>query len=163
MTRFTLFAALLAFLTCSAHAADEPKGDKVEFSLHGGHFEKNNAGLKGDQSFLLLTTREGFDKIFGAGFVMGKKPNVVPKDAFDKNVVVATIKRGNAVTNYEVEKVTLDKDGTLYVQYKATTNPANPAGTATFASPLIISVPKDKVKKVTFIENGKTVGTAEAK
>jgi hypothetical protein len=160
MTRFALLAASLVLFAGSARAADEAKGEKVEFVLHGGHFEKNNAGLKGDQSFLLFTTREGFDKIFGAGFVMGKKPNVVPKDAFDKNVVVATIKRGNSLTTYEVEKVTLDTDGTLYVQYKST---AGAAGTATFASPLIISVPKDKVKKVAFIENGKTVGTAEAK
>ena len=129
-------------------------------TVHSGHFEKNNAGLKGEQSFLLLTDREAFDKIFGAGFVMGKKPNVVPKGAFDKSVVVATIKRGNAITTYDVEKVTLDKDGTLYVQYKAT---AGPAGTATFASPLIVTAPKDKVKKIAFIENGKTVGTAEAK
>jgi hypothetical protein len=160
MTRFALLTAVFSLLALSARAADEPKGDKVEYTLHGGHFEKNTVGLKGDQSFLLLTTREAFDKVFGTGFVMGKKPNVVPKDAFDKSVVVATIKRGNAVTTYEVEKVTLDKDGTLYVQYKATTGPA---GTATFASPLVVTAPKDKVKKVAFIENGKTVGTAEAK
>ena len=160
MTRIALFVIVPLALLAPAGGADEPKGDKVEYTLHGGHFEKNTAGLKGDQSFLLLTNREAFDKIFGAGFVMGKKPNVVPKDAFEKNVVVATIKRGNAITTYEVEKVTLDKDGTLYVQYKATTGPA---GTAMFATPLIISAPKDKVKKVTFIENGKTAGTAEAK
>jgi hypothetical protein len=147
-------------LALSANAADEPKGDKVEFVLHSGHFEKNNAGLKGDQSFLLFTDRAAFDKIFGVGVVMGKRPPVVPKDAFDKNVVIATIKRGTAITTYEVEKVTLDKDGTLYVQYKATTGPA---GSAMFASPLVVSAPKDKVKKVSFIENGKTVGTAEAK
>jgi hypothetical protein len=160
MTRTVPLAVALVLFAGSARSADEAKGEKVEFVVHGGQFEKNNAGLKGDQSFLLLTTREGFDKIFGAGFVMGKKPNVVPKDAFEKSVVAATIKRGNAITTYEVEKVTLDKDGTLYVQYKAATGAA---GTASFASPLIISAPKDKVKKVTFIENGKTVGTAEAK
>lgn len=160
MTRFVAFAAVCITFAVSADAADEPKGEKVEFAVHGGHFEKNNAGLKGDQSFLLLTTNDAFDKIFGAGFVMGKKPPVVPKDAFDKNVVIATIKRGNAITTYDVERVTLDKDGTLYVQYKATTGAP---GTATFASPMIVSVPKDKVKKVSFIENGKTVGTAEAK
>jgi hypothetical protein len=91
---------------------------------------------------------------------MGKKPNVVGKNAFEKNLVVATITRGNAITKYEVEKVLLDKDGLLSVLYKAT---AEPPGTARFASPLIITVPKDKVKKVAFIENGKTVGTAEPK
>jgi hypothetical protein len=157
MTRTALFAIALVSLAGVGRAADEAKGEKVEFAVHTGHFQKNDAGLKGDQSFLLLTTPEGFDKVFGAGFVMGKKPNVVPKDAFDKHVVAATIKRGNAITTYDVEKVTLDKDGTLYVQYKAT---AGPPGTATFASPLIVSAPKDKVKKVEFIENGKSAGTA---
>jgi len=160
MTRFALLTAVCFALVAPAGAADEPKGDKIEYTLHGGHFEKNTAGLKGDQSFLLFTDRDAFDKIFGAGFVMGKKPPVVPKDAFEKNVVVAVITRGKAITTYEVEKMTLDKDGTLYVQYKATTGAA---GTATFASPLVVSAPKEKVKKVAFIENGKTVGTAEGK
>jgi hypothetical protein len=159
MTRPALFAVAVALLAAPA-GADEAKGEKVEFAVHDGQFEKNNAGLKGDQSFLLITTRAGFDKVFGAAFVMGKKPNVVPKDAFDTRVVAATIKRGNAVTTYEVQKVTLDKDGTLYVRYTAT---AGPPGTATFASPLIVTAPKDKVKKVAFVENGKTAGTAEAK
>lgn len=159
MLRVALVASLALF-ALPARGADEAKGEKVNYDLHTGHFEKNNAGLKGDQSFLALGTFEAFDKVFGAGFVMGKKPNVVQKGTFEKNLVVATITRGNAITTYTVEKVTLDKDGTLYVQYKAT---AGPAGTATFASPLIVSVPKDKVKKVAFIENGKTAGTAELK
>jgi hypothetical protein len=158
MIRFALLVSGFALVVLSARGADEPKGTKVEFTVHGGQFEKNNAGLKGDQSFLLITNRTAFDKVFGAGFVMGKKPNIVPKNAFDTKVVVATIKRGKSITTYDVEKVTLDKDGTLYVQYKAT---AGPPGTATFASPLIISVPKDKVKRAVFIENGKTVGTAK--
>src|SRR5437763_1962390 len=116
MSRFAL-AASFVILGASANGADEPKGEKIEFTVHGGHFEKNNAGLKGDQSFLLFSDREAFDKVFGAGFVMGKKPNVVPKDAFDKSAVVAVVTRGKAITTYDVEKVTLDKDGTLYVQY----------------------------------------------
>lgn len=157
-----LRAALVACvaLVPLAARADEAKGEKVEYALHTGHFEKNNAGLKGNQSFLALGTFDAFDKVFGAGFVMGKKPNVVQKDAFPKRLVVSVITRGNAITTYTVEKVTLDKDGTLYVAYKAATDPP---GTATFASPLIISVPKDKVKKVAFIENGKAAATAEVK
>ncbi len=156
----TALVVCLALVPLSARGADEAKGEKVEYALHTGHFEKNNAGLVGNQSFLALGTFDAFDKVFGAGFVMGKKPNVVQKGTFEKNLVVATITRGNAITTYAVEKVTLDKDGTLYVAYKAT---AGPPGTATFASPLIISVPKDKVKKVAFIENGKATATVEVK
>lgn len=158
MLRAALTAACFAL---AAHAsADEAKGDKVEFAVHSGHFEKNNAGLKDNPSFLALTSADAFDKVFGSAFTMGKKPNVVPKGAFEKSLVVATIKRGNFITKYEVQKVTL-ADGTLYVQYKTTDDAAG--GTANFASPLIVSAPKDKVKKVQFIENGKKVGEVEVK
>ncbi len=90
--------------------------------------------------------------MFGIARVIGKQ-NFVPKDAFDKKMVVAVIKRGNAVTEYKVEKVTAD-DGTLYVKYTAK---MGTAGTATFASPLILSVDKDKYTEVVFLENGKKV------
>ena len=52
-----------------------------------------------------------------------------------------------------------DRAGFLVVYPNGTGAP----GTANYASPMIVSVPKDKVKKVSFIENGKTAGTAEAK
>jgi hypothetical protein len=152
----TLFAALavlaLPLLVRAAPAPheDTAKGKEVKFDVHHGHFEKNNAGLKGDSSYLVFTDREAFDKIFGAAAIM-RKQNFVPKDAFDKKMVVAVIKRGKAVTEYKVEKVTAD-DGTLYVQYTAK---MGTPGSATFASPLIVSMDKDKYKSVVFIENGK--------
>ena len=126
------------------------KGKKVEFDVHNGHFEKNNSGLKGGSSYLVFNDRDAFDKVFGIARVM-RKQNMVPKDAFDKKMVVAVIKRGNTVTEYKVEKVTANDD-TLYVQYTAK---MGPAGTAAFASPLIVSVDRDKYKSVVFIENGK--------
>jgi hypothetical protein len=152
----TLFAALavlaLPLLVRAAPAPDEDtaKGKEVKLDVHNGHFQKNDAGLKGDSSYLVFTDREAFDKVFGVGRVIGKQ-NFVPKDAFDKQMVVAVIKRGNAVTEYKVEKVTAD-EGTLYVQYTAK---MGTPGSATFASPLIVSVDKDKYTAVVFIENGK--------
>ncbi len=161
MTRIALFALSFALLPCSARAADEAKGEKVEHTVYDAYFEKNNSGLKGDTSLLALTDQAGFDKVFAARppLMGGKKPMLLAKEAFDKQFVAAVIRRGNSITTYNVEKVTLDGD-TLYVQYKAT---PGPAGTATFASPLVISASKEKVKKVAFIENGKTVGTADVK
>lgn len=152
----TLFAALavlaLPLLALAAPAPDDDtaKGKEVKFDVHNGHFVKNNAGLKRDSSYLVFSDRESFDKVFGAAAIM-RKQNFVPKDAFDKKMVVAVIKRGKAVTEYKVEKVTAD-DGTLYVQYTAKTGTP---GSATFASPLIVSVDKDKYKSVVFLENGK--------
>lgn len=153
----TLFATI-AVLSLSLQAAaapapdnDTPKGKEVEFDVHNGQFERNDSGLKGDASYLAFTDRAAFDKIFGIGRVMGKQ-NFVPKDAFDKQMVVAAIKRGNALIEYKVEKVTAE-DGTLYVKYTA--KPLGAGGTATYNSPLIVSVDKDKYNTVVFIENGK--------
>jgi len=36
-----------------------------------------------------------------------------------------------------------------------------PPGTATFASPLVVAVPKGKITKVVFVENGKEIGSAK--
>jgi hypothetical protein len=158
----TLLVALavlaLPLLARAAPAPDEDtaKGKEVKYEVHNGHFQKNDAGLKGDASYLVFTDREAFDKVFGAAATM-RKQNFVPKDAFDNQMVVAVIKRGNAVTEYKVEKVTAD-EGTLYVQYTAK---MGTPGSATFASPLIVSVDKDKYTSVVFIENGKKAATVK--
>ena len=153
-------AALVLALAGVGYADDkvEAKGAKIDYDVHTGHFQKNNAGLKGDASFLAFTDRAGFDKVFGVGATM-KKQNFVPKDTFDKKLVVAVIHRGKAPWTYKVEKVTADGD-TLYVQYEAT---AGKEGNATYASPLIVSVGKGKYTSVVFVENGKKAGTASLK
>jgi hypothetical protein len=158
-TLIATFAALaLPIAACAAPAPDDDtaKGKEVKYEVHNGHFEKNNSGLKGDSSYLVFTDREAFDKVFGVAATM-RKQNFVPKDAFDTKMVVAVIKRGNAVTEYKVEKVTAD-EGTLYVQYTAK---MGAAGTAKYASPLIVSVDKDKYTAVVFLENGKRVEKAK--
>jgi hypothetical protein len=53
-----------------------------------------------------------------------------------------------------VASVTL-QDGVLTVKYTAK---QDPPGSATYSSPLILSVPKDGVKTVVFEENGANVG-----
>jgi hypothetical protein len=159
---FAVAVALLAASTGLALAGDkdkeEAKGDKLPFEVYTSYFEKNNSGLKGDESFLAFTDRKSFDQVFGVAVVMGKKPSVLAKDAFDSKLVVAAIKRGDAPWTYKVDKVTGDGD-TLYIQYDATTKKGD--GTAKFASPLIVSVDRGKYKTVVFLENGKKVGTAD--
>jgi adenine-specific DNA methylase len=149
-------AILLAASRVLAAEKDEAKGDKVEFHVYDGYFESNKSGLKGDASFLAFTDDAAFDKIFGKAVVMGKKQSFLPKDAFETKLVFATIKRGDKMWEYKIEKVTAEKD-TLYVQYTAT---SKDGGGATFASPLIVSVDKGKYTSVVFIEDGKKAGTA---
>lgn len=138
----------------------EAKGDKVEYGLHDGHFVKNTYDIKGDSAYIAVSDRDSFDKIFGVGAVGGRKQNFVPKDAFDKKIVVAAMKKGAALAMYKVEKVTVDGEATLYVQYTVDTK-GSATGTATLVSPLIVSVDKGKIKTVIFIENGKKVDTVE--
>ncbi len=162
MIRFALFAVSALALVSATHAADEAKGEKLTYTVATGYFEKNNSGMKGDASYVNILTTKHFDSVFQAvpPLMGGKRPVLLPAEHFDKSFAAVVIKRGPAITTYTVEKVTLDADGNVYVQYKAE---SGPAGTAMFASPLIVSVPKDKAKKVVFIENGKTVSTLDVK
>jgi hypothetical protein len=153
----TLLAPLAALclpllaLAAPAPDTDTAKGKKVEYDVHNGHFVRNDARLKGDASYLVFTNRDGFDKVFGTGAVM-RKQNFVPRDAFEKKMVVAVIKQGKAITEYKVDGVTAD-EGTLYVRYTAKAK--GNGGSADFASPLILSVDKDEYRTVVFLENGK--------
>lgn len=131
--------------------SDEPKGDKVTYQVHKGHFVKNTYKLKADSAYLALTSRAAFDQVFGIAATMNKQA-FVPQDAFEKHMVVAVIKRGNAITEYQVQDVRAD-DKTLYVRYTTHARGAN--ANATFASPLIVVVKKHDYSTVVFIENGK--------
>jgi hypothetical protein len=157
-----LLTLLVAGLAVYTAGADEiPKGDKVDAKVYTKpYFEKNNSGLTGEASFLAIADQKGFDTVFGVGFVMGKKPDLLPKDAFDKKLVLAVIKRGNMVFEYKDVAVT-KTDNVLYVAYTA--NGKGAGGTAKFASPLIVEIPKGDYKSVVFFENGKKAGMAEIK
>ena len=85
--------------------------------------------------------------------VMGDKSHRLPKDVFKSNVVFATIKRGKAVWEFRVEGVTVSR-GVVELDYTVTSKESN---SATFASPLIVSIPRDKYTAVRFRENGKVV------
>jgi hypothetical protein len=151
-------AVLLALHAAAAPAADAGgKGSKVEYKVYSGYFESNKSGLKGDASYLAFTDRAAFKKAFGEAAVMGQKKSYLPRDAFDSLLVVAAVKRGDGVWDYKVEKVTAD-GGTLTVRYRAS---AKDGGGATFASPLVLSVPRGEYTAVEFVENGKKVGAAE--
>ncbi|MCS6864002.1 MAG: hypothetical protein RMJ56_08225 [Gemmataceae bacterium] len=161
MSRTVLVAGIGWCLATVAAVADEAKGEKVSAVVSTDYFEKNNSGLKGDVSYLVFTQAEAFDKIFQARppLMGGNKPVLLPADVFDKHVVATVITRGNALTTYQLSKVTRDGE-TLYVEYQTQTGPPS---TAMFASPLIVAAPKDQVKKVVFIANGKTAQTVAVK
>ncbi len=131
----------------------------VEFTVYSPYFERNDSGLTGAVSYLVIEDRKTFDALFGLAFTMGPKPDILPADAFDSKTVVALIKRGDRFWEYNVENVTVEK-GVLTVRYRAI--PGDGKG-ARFASPLVIAVPKTAFQKVVFVEGGKEVGSAARK
>ncbi len=152
---------LVSLLVCTvAFVEDQPKEEKPSSTIHTGHFVRNDTGDEA-RSLYLLKDLEAFEKVFGTVPPLnnngGRKTDPVKDGMFEKNVVVAVVIRGMAISTYtEVStKVAGEK---LVVAYKCETGKP---GTATFASPLIVSVPKGEWKTVSFIENGKEVGTAK--
>lgn len=156
--KFVLLAFTAALIsTFAATAEDKPANPKPE-TIRTGHFEKNNSGLKGERSFLILRDYDAFEKVFGTVPPLGKqKNNPVTKADFEKSVVVAVITRGPAVTSYGDVSGT-SADGQFTLKYKSVTGPA---GTATFASPLLVVVPKEGLKGTIFADDGAEVGQAK--
>lgn len=143
-------AAITVLFTINSLAQS---GD-IEFKRYDdSYFEKNNSGLEDEPSYLVLTDQAEFDKIFAAAARM-KNNNFLPKDTFDSKIVIATIKRGSSLRTYAVEKVTAE-EGKLTVWY--TTQDKAP-GSATFKSPLILTVDKGDYNEVVFMANGKKAG-----
>ncbi len=180
MRKLLTAAALLAVAAASAQDAktggepkkSEPKGAKVDFANHTGHFVKTGGKADADSTaeatYLFITDRMTFDRYFGtvpppglAGAPRGARVDPVSPRLFDTRAVLAVIKRGKAPVTYTVESVTED-GGTVTVRYKAEAGKEG-GGTATFASPMLVSIPKGKATKAVFVENGKEVGTAKPK
>jgi hypothetical protein len=130
-------------------------GDKIAFEVFAkGYFVKNNAKLPGNPAYVLIADKKAFDDIFGFGRVMGPAPKLVDAKLFETNLIATVIKSGNTLWKYEVESVSRDKDR-LVVKYSAK---GMESPSATFRSPLIVSIPRGNYTEVVFVENGKEVG-----
>jgi hypothetical protein len=132
---------------------------RLAFDTYSGYFVSNKFEPDSAESFLAITNQEQFDKVFGAAFVMGDKSHRLPNGAFTSHLVVAAIKRGAAVWQFKVQSVAV-KDGVVKVSYTTTSKKSE---SATFACPLIVSVPKDTYTAVQFVENGKAMKTVECR
>lgn len=160
---FCVLAAfiLLFAIDCAAQTTSAGKtaaqSASLEFQKYENYFEKNNSGLIGATSYLAFKNQKQFDRIFGVAPTMGEN-NFLPENAFKSKTIVATIKRG-ALRRYTVEKVTTE-NRKLIIWY---TYKDDAPGTATFASPLILSVAKGKYNEVVFMENNEKAGTARFK
>lgn len=130
---------------------------RLRFDTYSGYFVSNKFEPDQAESFVVIEDQKRFDEIFRVGFVMGDKSHRLPEGAFKSLTVLAAIKRGQAYWEFKVDGMSVT-DGVVALRYTATSKESD---SATFACPLIVSIPKDKYRAVRFIENKKTVKTVE--
>ena len=149
--------ALIAGLLGNASALAD---DRPTFTIHTGHFVKNDTGLTGPRDLLLLRNSAEFEKVFGLvtmKFSNARKMNPVEAKAFGTHAAVAVVTTAKAIITYTKATAIVDGD-VLRVGYTAETGTP---GEAEFASPLILLVPVGTWKRVEFVEDGQAVGTAK--
>jgi len=146
---------LFAFLALSGmcFAAENPETSPVAHQTHDGYFVSNQFEPDAPTSFVVLKDQAAFDQVFGVAMVMRDKALRLPPDAFAGKFVIAAIHRGKAFVHYHVESVLLE-GRSLSLRY---TTQSDADGSAEFACPLIVSVPKGDYATVQFIENGKEI------
>jgi len=132
-------------------SAAEPVKLKVE--TYSGYFVSNKFEPKAATSFVTAHTQKQFDQVFGVAFVMRDKSHRLAADAFKSQLVLAAIRRGMAFCTYQVTSVA-EKDGVVQLRYKTT---AKKSDSASFACPLIISIPQGNYQVIEFHENNKLV------
>jgi 7,8-dihydropterin-6-yl-methyl-4-(beta-D-ribofuranosyl)aminobenzene 5'-phosphate synthase len=132
------------------HFSAAADAGRIPYDTYSGYFVSNQFEPGAAESFLVITDQTQFDRVFGTAMVMGDKSHRLPKDVFKANVVVAAIKRGKAVWEFKVESVTETKQG-AEVRYAAA---AKQSDSASYACPLIVSIPKGRYTAVRFVANG---------
>ena len=153
----TKIAVLLAAVCCLGQYASAAEPTKLACDTYGGYFVSNKFEPDAAKSFVVIHDQEQFSNVFGVAMVMRDKHHRLPKDAFESLMVIAAIKRGNALVEYKVESVTEAK-GVLELKYTTTEKKSD---STTFACPLIVSIPKGEYKAIQFVENGKPVKKVE--
>jgi hypothetical protein len=136
------------------HKAQPAKGGKtVKFTIcDEPYFVNNTYEPNAAESFAMLTGLEQFDNVFRVGMTMTSKRPTINAQTFQSQTILAVIKRG-PMCHYTVQSVAAKGDG-LEVRYQVQTDPP---GSATYAVPLILAVPKGEYASVAFVENGKEV------
>jgi hypothetical protein len=138
-----------------ATIAGKPAESSLPLDTYSGYFVSNKFEPDAAESFVVIQDQKRFDQVFGVAMVMRDKSHRLAKDAFDANLVLAVVKRGKAFWEYQVTAATVER-GVVELRYTAK---AKASDSATFACPLIVSIPKGKYAAFVFVENGKKVKT----
>jgi len=149
--KISLVLCLFMGLFINATSAEETA--KLKFQTYSGYFVSNKFEPDSPASFVVLDNRKQFDQVFGVAFVIGDKSPRLAPDAFETRLVLAAIRRGKAFCTYQISSVT-EKEGVVHLRYQTRSKKSD---SATFACPLILSIPKGKYQAVEFHENDKLV------
>ena len=148
MNSLKLLLLLLLLTAKPAFAAGEVA---TPFDTYSGYFVSNQFEADAATSFVIIQDQAQFDRVFGAAFVMQDKSHRLPPEAFKTHIILGVVHRGHAMCEFQVAKVSLS-GGTAELHYTVT---SKKSATATFACPLIVSIPKGIYQAVKFVENGK--------
>jgi hypothetical protein len=114
-----LVAAGAPLLVLAFAPAPDAGSRPVDHKTWKGYAESRDSGLKGGASYVALTSKADFSRVFDPVLTPRGAPDAIPKDAFDTQLFVAVIKRDGAFWDFKVEKVTANGE-TLTVSYRAT-------------------------------------------
>ena len=142
---------LLLLLLLTAIPAFAAKEAETPFDTYSGYFVSNQFEPDAATSFVIIQDQAQFDRVFGAAFVMRDKSRRLAPEDFKTHTILGVIHRGPAMCEFQVAKVALS-GGTAELHYAVTSKKSD---TATFACPLIVSIPKGDYQAVKFVENGK--------
>jgi len=149
--------SLLLILGLFMNAALAETPAKLKFKTYSGYFVSNKFEPDAPSSFVALDNPKQFDQVFGVAFVIGDKSPRLAPDALNTELVLSAIRRGKAFCTYRISSVT-EKEGVVRLRFQTTSKKSD---SASFACPLIISIPKGKYHTVEFHENGKLVNRLE--
>ena len=148
---------LCLFMGLFINATSAQERTKLKFKTYSGYFVSNQFEPDAPSSFVVMGNRKQFDQVFGVAFVIGDKSPRLAPGALETELVLSAIRRGKAFCTYEVSSVT-ERGGVVRLRYRTTSKKSD---SASFACPLIISIPKGKYQAVEFHENGKLVKRLE--
>ena len=131
----------------------------VAAKVHSGHFVSNQYKPQDALTLAVFSTSAEFKAAFGtAAFGLGaggKRLDYVGDAAFADGVVAALIRRDNTMYSYQLASTAKTDEGVLTLNILSA---GKPDAAATFASPLIVSLPRAGVTHVRFVENDKVLG-----
>lgn len=155
MLRVGLSVWVLCLSPLMADEKDTTKPQKIPFEVYSGYFVSNKVKLDNETTWRIVSDKKSFDQLFGVASVMGDRAKRLKPNTFENQIVLTVIKTGKFLAKYKVQSI-MATGSTLAVRYQVT---KQGGGTATYTSPLIVSVPRKKWSSVIFVENGKTVKT----